>query len=279
VKGVTLRLCAGLVLAIAATAPLSAQRGRGGQAPATPQPPRTPKEAARVDLTGTWVAYVTEDWRFRMLTPPKGDYTSMPLNPEGKRVADTWDWKKDQKGDACKAYGAPGLMRMPTRLRISWVNDATMKVETDYGTQTRTFAFGKPATPGTKMARTRQGTSVAEWENTALAASSLAILNVPPAPPSYALKVVTNNLLPGYLRTNGVPYSENAVLTEYYDTLTHTNGQEWLIITQVVEDPQYLLQPFVTSVHFKREPDNSRWRPTPCEVVPPTVESRPAFPS
>ncbi len=40
------------------------------------------------------MSYVTEDWRFRMVTPPKGDYTSMPLNAEGKRVADTWDWKK-----------------------------------------------------------------------------------------------------------------------------------------------------------------------------------------
>ena len=69
------------------------------------------------------------------------------------------------------------------------------------------------------------------------------------------------------------------MLTEYYDTLTHSNGQEWLIVTSVVEDPQYLLQPFVTTTHFKREPDDSRWRPTPCEIVPPTVESPPAFPS
>ena len=264
-------------LAVVAVTPLAGQRG--GQQP-PPQPPRTAKAAARIDLTGTWVSFVTEDWRFRMVTPPKGDYTSMPLNAEGKRVADSWDWRKDQKdGALCKAFGAAGLMRMPTRVRVSWLNDNALKVETDAGTQTRTFQFGKAVAAPARSARTLQGTSVAEWERTDLAASSLAILNVPAAPPSYAMKVVTTGMQAGYLRTNGVPYSENAVLTEYYDTLTHTNGQEWLVITSVVEDPQYLLQPFVTTTHFKRESDDSKWRPTPCEIVPPTVESRPAFPS
>jgi hypothetical protein len=279
-----LRFCAGLALSAVMTMPLAAgQRGRGagpGGTAAAPQPPKTAKEAARIDLTGTWVTYVTEDWRFRMVTPPKGDYTSMPLNPEGKRVADLWDWRKDQKsGAACKAYGAAGLMRMPTRLRISWQDDNTLKVETDAGTQTRLFMFARPAPAAAKAAHTLQGTSAGEWEKTALPASGLGILAIPAAPPSYAMKVVTTGLSAGYLRTNGVPYGENAVLTEYFDTLTHSNGQEWLVLTSVVEDPQYLLQPFVTSTHFKREPDNSRWRPTPCEIVPPVIESKPAFPS
>jgi hypothetical protein len=284
---------ASLGLAALMTMPLAAgqRSGRGagpGPAPAAPQPPKPPKAAARIDLTGTWVTYVTEDWRFRMVTPPKGDYTSMPLNAEGKRVADLWDWRKDQKsGAACKAYGAAGVMRMPTRLRISWQDDYTLKIETDAGTQTRTLMFSrpaaasavKPAAAPAKAGHTLQGTSLAEWEKTDLPASGLGILAIPAAPASYALKAVTASLSAGYLRTNGVPYGDNAVLTEYFDTLTHTNGQEWLILTSVVDDPQYLLQPFVTTTHFKREPDNSRWRPTPCEIVPPVIESKPAFPS
>lgn len=83
----------------------------------------------------------------------------------------------------------------------------------------------------------------------------------------------------GYLRSNGVPYSASAVLTEYFDTFTHTNGQEWLVVTSVVEDPVYLLQAFVTTSHFKRERDGSRWRPTPCEIVPPTRGPRPVPPT
>jgi hypothetical protein len=251
------------------------------QAPAQGGPPPSARAAANVDLTGNWVSYVTEDWRFRMVTPPKSDYTSVPLNREGLRVAETWDWQRDLKaGLQCKAYGAAALLRMPTRLRISWQHDNALTLETDAGMQTRTLAFGGVRPAATRRtARTWQGTSVAEWESTAVPASGLAILVIPPPPPSYTLKVTTTGLREGYLRTNGVPYSENAVVTEYFDTLTHTNGQEWLIVTTVVDDPTYLQQPFVTTSHFKRERDGSGWNPTPCEIVPPTRGPRPVPPT
>jgi len=226
------------------------------------------------------VSFVTEDWRFRMVTPPKGDYTSVPLNAEGLKVADTWDWQKDQAaGLQCKAYGAAGIMRVPGRVHITWQDDSTLKVEADAGKQVRFLSFSErppAARPGVK---TWQGTSIAEWENTGLQASGLAILTIPTAPPSYALKVVTTGMRAGYLRSNGVPYSENAVITEYYDTLTHANGQEWLVITTVVDDPKYLQQPFITTTHFKREGNGSRWHPTPCEIVPPTRGLRPVPPT
>ena len=34
------------------------------------------------------------------------------------------------------------------------------------------------------------------------------------------LKVITGNMHPGYLRKNGVPYSGEAVLNEYFNRLT-----------------------------------------------------------
>jgi hypothetical protein len=113
---------------VAVIAPgLAAQRGgRGG-------PPPTAQAAAPVDLTGYWVSVVTEDWRFRMVTPPKGDYASVPLSAEGRRVADAWDPSKDGR---CEAYGAAGLMRMPGRLHITWQDANTLKIETDAGQQT-----------------------------------------------------------------------------------------------------------------------------------------------
>src|SRR6266540_2807910 len=77
-------------------------------------PPVNPKAGARVDVTGYWVSIVSEDWRFRMVTPPKGDYPNVPLNAEGKKIADAWDPVKDEaSADHCKAYGAPNLMRVP----------------------------------------------------------------------------------------------------------------------------------------------------------------------
>ena len=232
-------------------------QGRG-QGPAGPPP--TPKMAP-IDLTGYWVSIVTEDWRWRMVTPPKGDYASVPLNAEGRKVADTWDPAKDEAaGEQCKSYGAAGLMRVPGRIHIFWDNDTTLHVDTDAGTQTRIFHFAGQAPPS--EAASWQGYAAARWEPMP---AGRGILGFPDQEvPSGALKVVTTHLRPGYLRKNGVPYSENAELTEYYNVTRETNGDQWLFVTTIVEDPKYLNQPFITSTHFKKEPDGSKWSATPC---------------
>src|SRR5499433_3400555 len=117
-------------------------RGGVGEAAATPQ------AAAPVDLTGYWVSLVTDNWTYRVITPPKGDYQYLPLNPAGRRVADMWDPAKDEAaGEQCKGYGAVGVMRMPTRVHITWQDENTLKLETDTGTQTRLFHFGTAEPP------------------------------------------------------------------------------------------------------------------------------------
>jgi hypothetical protein len=80
------------------------------------------------------------------------------------------------------------------------------------------------------------------------------------------LKVVTTHLLPGYLRKNGVPYSANTVVTEYYDRITAENGDEWLVVSTEVKDPEYLSSPFITSTHFKKQADAKGWSPEPCSA-------------
>ena len=50
-------------------------------------PPPPPRAQAALDLTGYWVSLVTEDWRYRMTTPPKGDYAGVPLNCAGRQAA------------------------------------------------------------------------------------------------------------------------------------------------------------------------------------------------
>src|SRR5713101_9710489 len=107
---------------------VAAQQGRGGPGA------QAPRAVAPVDFTGYWVAAITEDWRFRLVTPPKGDYASVPLNPEGVKAADAWDREKDiAAGEQCRAFGAAGVMRMPIRLRVTWQDDATLKIEIDNG--------------------------------------------------------------------------------------------------------------------------------------------------
>jgi hypothetical protein len=214
-------------------------RGRGAA-------PKTPKEAAPIDLTGYFVSIVSEDWRFRMVTPPKGDFPNLPLNPEGVKLANAWDPVKDEAAaDKCKAYGAPNIMRVPGRFHITWVDDRTLKVETDAGSQTRLFHFGAPpAVPGPPQ---RQGYSTARWEGR-------------------ALSVATNNLLPGYLQSNGAPFSAKTTMTETADLIKEPGGEAWLIISAIVTDPTYLTRTMVRSTHLRRQTDGAGWDPQPCVV-------------
>jgi hypothetical protein len=253
----TLRGIAALVVAFGVlSAPaVSAQRGGG-----PPAAPRTPKAAAPIDITGNWVSVVTEDWRWRMVVPRKGDYSSVPLNAQGRKVADTWDPSK-MSSDGCKPYGAAGVMRVPGRFRISWESETVVKIDTDAGQQTRLLRFDGSEKPPTR--RTWQGHSSAEWQRIPQPGGLGVSLATAPGRVG-SLKVITTNLLAGYLRRNGVPYSEDAVVTEYFDRVT-AYDTDWLVVLTVVSDPKYLDQPFLTSTHFKREPDASKWMPAPCE--------------
>jgi hypothetical protein len=272
-------LCA-VVFAIAVVG-----RSATAQQPAAAPAPGSPRAIAPIDLTGNWVSIVTEDWRFRMVTPPKGDYASVPLNAAARAVADAWDPAKDTAaGNACKSYGAAAIMRVPGRLHISWPDDTTLKIETDAGNQIRLLHFTGAAAGEPSW----QGYSAATWEFAGGfvpgGRGGATPAGGPPggggqgrggggrggaAPPPRAgsLKVVTTHLKEGYLRKNGVPYSENAVLTEYFDRHSESNGDEWFTVTTIVEDPKYLQQPFITSTHFKREPDASKWYPAPCKAM------------
>ena len=244
-----------MALVVAGGARIVAQ----GQQPAAPapQPPATPRGRAPIDLTGYWVSIVNEDWRWRMVTPPKGDVASVPLNPEGIKVANAWDPATD---GSCLAYGAAGLMRMPTRLNITWQDDRTIKIDTDAGQQTRVLRFDGGAPPAQ---RSLQGHSVAQWEPAPQPGRG----GGPPQIPRFGnLKVTTTNLTAGWLRRNGVPYSENATVTEYFDRFAAPNKDEWLVVTTIVSDPKYLTQDFVTSTHFKKEANGAKWSPSPCKA-------------
>jgi hypothetical protein len=237
--------------------------------------PGSARALSPIDLTGNWVSIVTEDWRFRMVTPPAKDYASVPLNGAARAVADKWDPAADEAaGNACKSYGAGNIMRVPGRLHISWQDDTTLKIETDAGQQTRQLHF--TGTPGGDPSW--QGYSQASWEMAGGnafggrggggggAGRGAAAGGPPPPPRGGSLKVVTTRLREGYLRKNGVPYSENATVTEYFDRHSESNGDEWFTVTTIVDDSKYLAQPFITSTHFKKERDASKWYPSPCKA-------------
>jgi hypothetical protein len=241
---------------------LAQAQGRAGQAQTAPPP--TAKAAAPIDLTGHWVSVVSEDWRYRMVTPARGDYQGVPMTPAARKVADAWDPAADTSaGLQCKSYGAAMIMRVPGRLRIAWLDENTMRVETDAGTQTRTFRFRPAAVASTE--RSWQGDSRAEWQTPR---GGRGRTGGAPAPAkSGSLKVVTTNLRGAYLRKNGVPHGESATVTEYYSLARLRPDLEMLVVTTVVEDSQYLTQPFIVSSQFKKQADNAGWDPTPCSAT------------
>ncbi len=278
---------------------LLAQGGRGGRG----GPPPTAKAMAPIDLTGYWTAVVTEDWHMRMLTAPKGDFGigapgavvipgrggavgqganpaedgNIPYKTKGGQAAMKWDPAKDEaEGNQCKAYGAPGVMRQPTHLHITWQDDNTLKLESDYGTQTRLFHFAPPTPEGQinfqsgvyipgeapkvepppRLEPSWQGYSIAYWT----------VMGGRGYERAGSMKVVTTHLKPGYYWKNGMPFTGDAVLTEHFRTLELPDRSTWIILVQIVEDPEYLTQPFIVNYHFKKLADGSKWNPTPCTV-------------
>jgi len=277
----SLLIAAALCTAPAWLSPLYAQPA-GAPPPAGPR--ATAEQSAPFDLTGYWVSVITEDWRWRMLTPPHGDYASVPLNAAGRRVADAWTTAED---GSCLAYGAAGLMRMPTRVHITWSDPNTLQLQSDWGQQTRLFHFvpmpgpagvAGPASgagdaggaPSQRAAGppSLQGHSVAIWERTYPAQGGFGRRRGPVMPlPGGDLKVVTTDLSPGWLRRNGVPYGGHTVLTEYYQDFTDPLGRQWFDVTTQVTDPEYLMAPFITSSDFRHEPDGAHWAPHPCKPI------------
>ena len=251
-------------------------RGQGGSPP-------TARASAPIDLTGYWTAVLTEDWHVRMLTAPKGDFGSgapgavvqvvtgtlgvganpaqngnIPYNLKGAQAAMAWDPAEDEAGgNQCKAYGAPGIMRQPTHLHITWADDNMLRVDADFGTQTRLLHF---APPPTELQPTLQGHSIASW--TVMGGSG----GQANFERGGALKVVTTHLTPGYYWKNGIPYTANAVLKENMFLLDLPDGDTWMTVTQMVDDPEYLTEPYIVNYHFKKLLDGSSWNPTPCLV-------------
>jgi len=211
-------------------------------------------------------------------------------------VADTWDPARDQAaGEECRAFGAGGVMRLPGRLHITWQDANTLKLDWDLGTQSRLVYFDKDRQPG---ARSLQGHAIGEWVDVpapggrrgggaaagaAAGRAGAPAAGPPPAegargrgaraggpPPARAggLKIVTTNLRPQYLRQNGVPVSEKAVITEYLDVVPSPDGSQWLVLKTMVDDPTYLSGWYTVSSQFQKEANAAKWNPTPCELLP-----------
>ena len=255
-----------------------------------PGPPPSARAQAPIDLDGYWVSLVTEDWRYRMVVPGKGEYIGIPINLPAKQFADAWNPAADTaSGKQCEAYGAAVLMRVPERLHISWQDDSTLRVDVDAGMQTRLLHFSGASSQPASW----QGDSQAQWVlYQAFGPPGGQGGGGPPGggggggrggggrrpgggPPGAAnaaprwgtLHIMTTNMLSGLLRKNGVPYSDRTTLEEYWEMHHAPSASDYLTITSMVSDPVYLRATYYTTEIFTREADGSMWRPTPCTLT------------
>jgi len=248
---------AALLALLMSTTLLAAQR-----APPLPPEEPSPRAEAPIDLTGYWVSVITQDWLYRMVIPGRGNYNGIPFNLASKQFADSWSPAADiAAGQECKAYGVASVMRIPERLHITWQDDSTLRVETDAGMQTRLLRF-KTLGGGRGGRPSIQGLSVATWEfsvgpNGGEAEPSTRGPDSRRAtiPHFGALKVSTSHVSAGYLRKNGVPYSEQVTMLEYWETYDGPDGHQWLTIPTELDDPKYLQAPYDFAPIFRKEAD------------------------
>ncbi len=217
------------------------------------------------DITGSWTSVVTQNWRYRMVTPGPGEYEGIPINPQAKEFADHWGAAPDvAAGKQCEAYGAAAIMRIPEHLHVSWQDPGTLKVQTDAGMQTRLLLFN-PTPAQSAAPPSLQGLSVAQW---VVRAGPRGFGPPDPNAPRYgSLEVTTSDMSPGLLRKNGVPYSDRTRMAESWDVEPEPDGFEWLTITTQLSDPVYLRTPFSFTSIFLKESDGSKWHPQPCSLT------------
>ena len=233
-----------------------------------------------------------------MVTPPNGaTWPSVPVNAEGARWRPAWNLAADNAaGNQCKAFGVGGIMRQPGRIRISWQDDSTLKMEFDAGTQTRLLHFDRAAQPPARRRhgrasprrvgrpgrrsrpgeaprgsgrRRRRAAGAGRRRRRACAAARRRDGGVDQR--GGDIKVVDDELpRRATCGRTACPYSEQATITEYFHRLpTHPNGDSWLNVVTIVEDPRYLTQPFYTSTNFRLEANDSLFNPTPCQTAAP----------
>ncbi len=248
--------------------------------------PASARDQAPWDPSGYWVSLITQNWRHRMLVVAPGDYIGVPMNAAAVKVADAWNRAAaEAAGKQCEAHGGGIVMDLPERIHISWQGANDLRVDTDTAMQTRLLHFmsarggarggvqaAPPSPPPTEMAPSLQGYSVARW---VLPGGGQRFGPIGAAPHSHygSIEVTTDHLLPGLLRTNGIPYGADAKKTEWWDlrqesTGAESTGEPWLVISTTLVDPQYLTRPYVYDPIFQKEADGAKWDPTPCSLTP-----------
>src|SRR5262245_13160452 len=186
---------------------------------------------AQIDFSGEWAPLYHEDAPERGPGPELGDYLEMPINDAARLRADSWDADRISvvQEYQCRPHAADYALRGLGNIRI-WreIDTATQRLIAfhmhflAWDSERTVWMDGRPH-PGDYAPHTWQGFSTGVWEGN-------------------MLTITTTHLKANYLRRNGLPRSEKAILTEHW-----TRHADWLTIVSVIEDPVFLTEPLVRS--------------------------------
>ena len=228
-----LRLALACVFAAAAGASLLAQNANRGP----------------IDLSGEWAPLFHEDQPERIPGPDIGDYLGLPINEAARLHGDSWDASiLTLPEHQCKPHPADYSPRGPANLRI-WreidhdtQNLIAVHTHISWQQPERTIWMDGRPHPPEYAAHTWQGFSTGKWDGD-------------------MLTVTTTHLKMGWIRRNGIPRSDKAVLTEHW--IRH---DDVLTLVTVIQDPVYLTEPFVRTTNWRLDP-RQIIAPYPCAAV------------
>jgi len=205
---------------------------------------------AEVDLSGNWAARQHQDWQERGPGPEPVDYSGLPINAEGRAKALKYQASILSLPERqCLYYTPAYLVIGPFPIKM-WA-------ETD-PTTGKTLAWkvgglidrailtiwmdGRPHPPE-YAPHTNSGFTTGEWEGD-------------------ILTTYTTHFKAGYIRRNGTPSSDQANMIAQF--IRH---DEFLTVTQFVEDPVYLTEPYVLSRVWQLDP-HANLSPVPAPCTP-----------
>jgi hypothetical protein len=204
---------------------------------------------AQTDLSGEWVVVPTQA---NVASPEIGEYVGLPLNEEARRRAEIWNPAIESLPEwQCRPPSGASIKLGPSSLRIRKEIDPTSReivaFEAEWlrSASVPIYLDGRPHPP--EYARhTWGGFSTATWLGD-------------------ALKINTTHLKEGYYRSNGVPQSDRATLTEYL-MRRRFRGQDYLTWVVIADDPVYLTEPLVRSGQYRLDLTRTL-SAYPCSIV------------
>ncbi len=194
---------------------------------------------AQVDFSGEWAPLYHEDGPERLPGPELADYTELPINDGRANAGRQLGRGSHLRGGRIPVPSArrrllDARLGQPARLARDRSGHASAVIALHTHMlawdSERTIYMDGRAHPPDYAHHTWQGFSTGVWEGN-------------------MLTITTTHLKENYIRRNGVPRSDKAIVTEHW-----TRHGDYLTVTTVIEDPVFLTEPLVRSDNWYLDP-------------------------